>query len=166
MRNLVMILTMAVIFAGCSWVGTSETIQPIEQNSVDISKSFYMIYPATGSEQTFFTGELVENEASAKDASDVFYKKFFQIFGGLVVSESNVELDAGLETAATRGDKYLIAMDIHEWKDSFYMTCQATESGVADQLLDVADVTVRIYDVASKQLINSQRIYNSGCPVV
>lgn len=174
MKKIVILTAAAVIgLTGCTFVGTREKVQPIEQNVVDTSQSFYMIYPTNGVEQTYFTASITESTTSAKDASDVFYKKFYKKFGGLVISDKNISLTDGFKTANARGDKYLITMDINEWKDAFYMTCRPstnpnglTPMTTLDQAMDSADVTINVYDVKNQKLLNKQRIQNSGCPVV
>ncbi|MDR0741432.1 MAG: DUF4823 domain-containing protein [Rickettsiales bacterium] len=165
-----MTLAIIMILSGCTWVGTKENVQLLEKGEIDISQSFYMIYPTNGIEQTYFTASITESETSAKDASDVFYKKFYKKFGSLVISDENVSLEQGFKTAKARGDKYLIAMDINEWKDTFYMTCQpspqvARVNDVMYQVMDTADITISVYDVNSQKLLNKQRVQNRGCPM-
>lgn len=158
------------MLGGCTFVGTNESINPLESQSVDTSQSFYMIYPKNGVQQTFFAGDITENEDSAADASAVFYKKFYKQFGGLTLSDENISLSDGFAIAKNRGDKYLITMDINEWKDAFYMTCRPSQQQgqmtTLNQAMDSADVTISVYDVTSQQLLNRQRIQNSGCPTV
>jgi hypothetical protein len=167
-----MTIAAIMVLGGCTYVGTRENIQPLEKNTVDISQSFYMIYPTNGVKQTYFTASISESETSAKDASSVFYKKFYQKFGGLIISDKNMPLDEGFKIAKSRSDKYLISMDINEWRDTFYIFCQPSpniakaDHPVMHLVTDAADVTINVYDVNSQELLNKQKVQNRGCPIV
>lgn len=169
MKKIFIFLSLIVI-AGCTWVGTVENVKTVHTGgAINLNASFYMIYPQNGAERTFYTQTREENEDSAAEAVSVFYNKFHKNFGSLTVTQTHVSLEEGFKQAKLRGDKYLISMEIHEWKDAFYMTCRTTANPnlpTNTAAYDSLDVSIRVYDAKTKVLLNDQRIQNSGCPIV
>lgn len=169
MKKIIIFLSLIVI-AGCTWVGTIEKVKTIHTgDSINQNASFYMIFPKNGVEQTYFTQTREENEESSAEAVSVFYNKFHKRFGSLTVTQTNLSLEEGFKQAKLRGDKYLITMEIHEWKDAFYMTCRGNNNpnlATNTAAFDSFDISIRIYDVKTKVLLNDQRLQNSGCPII
>jgi hypothetical protein len=164
MKKIVLISVGFLLLGGCSSVIPSRNIGKFEQDKkIDTGASFYMIQPKDGHEITFFKGERVENRGSAKEASDVFFKKFHKKLGSLVRSEQNMTVVHGLEEARARGDKYMITLDIDEWNSEFYMACTGANGSTKR---DSIDISVQIYDVRTGELLNKQRLQNSGCPTI
>jgi hypothetical protein len=158
-----------VFLGGCTWVGTSEKIGKFDQaQNIDISASFFMIHPTDGYEKTYFTEERQKNKGSADKAAKIFYDKFTKRFGSLTKSKENMTVAEGLKTARARGDKYMITFDIHEWNSEFYMMCRSTQqpSGASVTKTDSIDISIQVYDVKTGNLLNKQRLQNSGCPTV
>lgn len=159
-----------IIIAGCTWVGTVENVKTLHtKGTINPSASYFMIYPKNGTERSFFTQAPEENKDSAAEVSSVFYNKFHKHLGSLTVTENNISLEEGFKQANLRGDNYLISMDIHDWKDAFYMSCRGTNNQNVETnsaAFDSLDVSIRIYDVKTKALLNDQRLQNSGCPMV
>lgn len=146
-----------IIIAGCTWMGTVESVKIVHIGGiVNPNAGFYMIYP-----QNTEQGDMAE-------AVSVFYNKFHQSFGTLTVTQTHIPLEEGFKQAKLQGDKYLISMEIHEWKDAFYMTCSNNNSKQTAKgaSVDSLDVSIRVYDVKTKALLNDQRLQNSGCPFV
>ncbi|MCL2673611.1 MAG: DUF4823 domain-containing protein [Alphaproteobacteria bacterium] len=170
MKKVALFIMGTLLLAGCTFVGTSENIGRFEGNdkTIDVNASFFLIHPKPGYKKSFVLENRVENKGSAKAASDVFFKKFHKKFGSLTRSDENMTIEEGLRTAKARGDKYLITMDIDEWNSEFYMHCRAVtqRSGSTTAKTDSIDVSVQVYDVRTGNLLNKQRLQNSGCPVV
>lgn len=158
-----------IIIAGCTWVGTVESVKTIHTGgSVNPNAGFYMIYPRNEMEKAYDDQAFEDDKNSATKAVGVFYNKFHKAFGALTVTQTHIPLEEGFKQAKLRGDKYLISMEIHDWIDVFYMTCrnnnpkQTANAASVDRL----DVSIRVYDVKTKALLNDQRLQNSGCPFV
>lgn len=166
----IFILLSLIVIAGCTWVGTVENVKTVYTGgTINPNAGFYMIYPQNGAERTFYTQTREENEDSAAEAVSVFYNKFHKNFGSLTVTQTYVSLEEGFKQAKLRGDKYLISMEIHEWKDAFYMTCRTNANPnlpTNTAAFDSLDVSIRVYDTKTKALLNDQRLQNSGCPIV
>lgn len=169
MKKIFIILSLIVI-ASCTWVGTVEKVQTVyATDTINPNASFYMIYPQNGTGGEYYTQTREEIEESANEAVSVFYNKFHKNFGSLTVTPTHLSLEEGFKQAKLRGDKYLITMEIHEWKDAFYMTCRDdTNSNLSANTaaFDSLDISIRIYDVNTKAILNNQRLQNGGCPVV
>ncbi|MDR0646498.1 MAG: DUF4823 domain-containing protein, partial [Elusimicrobiota bacterium] len=156
------------LICGCTFVGTRKEHIKFEQDKkIDTSSSFYLILPEDGHEISYFKENRVENKGSGKEAADVFFKKFYKNFGSLVMSKNNITISKGLEEAKIRGDKYMITLDVIEWNDEFYMTCiPAKPNTVQAQKTDSVDVSIQVYEVATGELLNKQRLQNAGCPTI
>ena len=164
------IIILLSLISSCTWVGTTKSIKSFDENNkVDSSQSFYLIYPKKGFEKAFITQELVQSDESAMRVTDVF-RNSSQLFGELIIGERNLDLESGFKEAKLRGSKYLIDINISEWKDAFYMMCQPTSNRYGHMqgpvTLDTVDLTIFIYDTQNKSLLNKQRIENRGCPIV
>lgn len=157
---------------GCAWVGTTESIRSFnEKEAINTQSSFYLLYPKNGHEKGYFTGNLAENKNSAKEAVDVFYKKYHKTFGTLTIGKEGETLEEAFKIAGMKGDEYVLSIDIFDWKDAFYMTCvgSTNRQGAPEtnnNAFDSVDVALQVYDVKTKKLLNKQRLSNNGCPVV
>ncbi|MGB2579390.1 hypothetical protein AAIR98_001309 [Elusimicrobium simillimum] len=168
MRKNICLLAVFALICGCTFVGTRKDVGTFEQDKkINTGESFYMILPKDGHEISYFKENRVESKGSGKEAADVFFKKFHKAFGSLVMSDENMSVTKGLEEAKARGDKYMITFDVHEWNDEFYMTCiPPKQNTLQAQKTDSLDVSIQVYDVASGDLLNKQRLQNKGCPTV
>jgi hypothetical protein len=173
MRKNISVLAVLLLICGCTFVATKKDLGKFEQDKkIDTAKSFYMILPKDGHEISYFTSKRVENKNSAEEASDVFFNKFHKEFGSLVKSDKNISISEGLQEAKARGDDYMITFDIDEWNDEFYMTCKPYTSGSGNATTtsvlktDSLDISIQVYDVKTGELLNKQRLANSGCPTI
>jgi hypothetical protein len=178
MKNLKNILIAAILIStisNCSWVGTLKNIKTFdEQTKINAQDNFYLIYPKNGFEKTMITKTLKENPNSAREVVNVFRNTLSSAVGELNIGDKNLDLEEGFKTAKLKGSKYLIDISINEWKDAFYMMCAAASTTapragyrVSDPVsLDAVDLTIFVYNVQNKSLINKQRIENRGCPIV
>ncbi|MDR0952975.1 MAG: hypothetical protein LBM71_02140 [Elusimicrobiota bacterium] len=168
-KALILAMYFVFLFVGCTWVGTVKNVNKFDQNNIiDTQASFYLLVPKDGHEIAYFTYKRTENKGSGREVVNTFFEKFHKEFGSLVISEENMSVSQGLGEAKARGDKYMIAFDIDEWNDEFYMTCKPyTNGGQMDvPKTDSLDVTINVYDVATGELINKQRFQNAGCPTI
>ena len=169
-KTLIAIILISLI-SSCSWVGTLKNIKTFDQQTkINTQDSFYLIYPKNGFEKTMILKKLQENPDSAREVVNVFKNKLSENFGELSISDKNVNLEEGFKAANLKGSKYLIDITINQWKDAFYMMCRAGQSSSSfsnePATLDAVDLTIFVYDVKTKSLINKQKIENSGCPIV
>lgn len=169
-KTLIAIILISLI-SSCSWVGTLKNIKTFDQQTkINTQDSFYLIYPKNGFEKTMILKKLQENPDSAREVVNVFRNKLSENFGELSISDKNVNLEEGFKAANLKGSKYLIDITINQWKDAFYMMCRAGQSSSSfsnePATLDAVDLTIFVYDVKTKSLINKQKIENSGCPIV
>lgn len=167
-------LTTSLLFlllANCTWVGTSKQIKVFNKdNPVNTHSSFYLNYPKNGFQKTFLTNKLDENFDSAREVVDTFRSGLSEKMGQLTISGSNLKLDEAFKEASLRGSQYLIDIDIAQWKDASYFLCASSQNrnGQFNEptSLDTVDLTIFVYDVKDKKLINKQTIDNRGCPIV
>lgn len=160
-------IILALMINGCSMVGKERKVDILSKSSkAVIGNSYYLNYPQNGSETDFLTKKLVVNEDSAKEVTKLFKDKFYKTFGNLSVSETNTDLEKGFKNAKLNGSNYLIDIEIHEWKDASYLFCQWDKKSNTVMSKDSADITVSVYDVASKKIINKQRLTGNGCPTI
>ncbi|MCE3255180.1 MAG: hypothetical protein K0R25_674 [Rickettsiaceae bacterium] len=172
LKRLLIILSLLLTISNCTWVGTVKNIRTFDENNkVNIKDSFYLIYPKNGFQKTMITKKLEENHDSAKEVVDVFRSKLSEVVNELSIGDKNIDLNQGFKDADLKGSKYLIDITINEWKDAFYMMCAAPHTGQSygssePVTLDTVDLTIFVYDVKTKSLVNKQRIENRGCPIV
>lgn len=170
--NKIFTLLLTFILCGCTWSMTNEQIKPLNKRAnVDIQSSFYLIYPNNGGEKGYFTGSVDENKESAQEAVDVFYNKYKNKMRALTISNRNISLHEGFQNASRKNAKYLITMNITDWKDAFYMTCQrnlyAGDNHTYNQYsIDSIILSIEVYDVRTQSLLNKQTLSNNGCPMV
>lgn len=171
-KTLIAIILISLI-SSCTWVGTVKNIRTFdERNKINTQDSFYLIYPKNGFEKKFFSlsNDLQENASSAKEVVNVFRNSLSENFGELSISDKNVDLEEGFKAAKLKGSKYLIDINIAKWKDAFYAMCAPHQTGhnpdSTPVTFDELDLTIFVYDVQNKALINKQRLENKGCPIV
>jgi hypothetical protein len=166
MKKNLIALGLILVLANCTFVRKRANVNILgKSDSVNMSSSFYLNYPKNGVEETYVLKKFEENKTSAEEVVASFKKFFAGKVGGLTVGSSNLSLDKAFEEAEIKGDNYLVDMEINEWKDASYPLCRGDNKGNV-QTLDKADVTIYIYHVKTKQLINKQRLTSSGCPTV
>ena len=161
------------LISSCTWVGTVKNIRTFDERSkISTQDSFYLIYPKNGFEKKMFSfsANLQENPSSAKEVVSIFRSSLSENFGELSISDKNIDLEEGFKTAKLKGSKYLIDINIAKWKDAFYAMCAPAQSrhnpDNTPVTFDELDLTIFVYDVQNKSLINKQRLENKGCPIV
>jgi hypothetical protein len=160
-------IILALMINACSMVEKERKVDILNKSSkAIIGNTYYLNYPKNGVQQDFLTKKLVVNEDSGKEVVTLFKDKFFKTFGNLTVSETNTDLEKGLKDAKLKGINYFIDVEINEWKDASYFTCQIDKNTGAVMSKDAADITISVYDVASKTMINKQRLIGNGCPTI
>ena len=164
-------LLLTTLTTSCTWVGTQKQVSILNQDHVVNSQdSFYLIYPKNGFAKTFFTKKLEENTKSAKEVVATLRTSLSEKLGELTISEENIDLEQGFKNAQMNGSKYLININIHQWKDASYPVCgpSTNRNGTLNETptMDTVDLTLLVYDVKSRKLINKQKIENKGCPIV
>ncbi|MFT6332660.1 MAG: hypothetical protein ACJAW3_001004 [Lentimonas sp.] len=164
-------LILLFFISSCTWVGTKKNIRIFdERTKVNTQDSFYLIYPKNGFYNAMFTTKLKENHKSSKEVVGIFRAKLFEEVGEISISDKNISLEEGFKAAKLKGSKYLIDININEWKDAFYAMCTPSQTGnnpnTDPVTLDTVDLTVFVYNVQTKTLINKQKIKNKGCPIV
>lgn len=169
-KNLIAI-TALYFLTSCTWVGTQKQVQIFNKdNPVNTQSSFYLLYPKNGYYKTFLTKKLKENKKSSKEVVDTFRSQLTEKLGELTISESNSSLDKAFKNAKDNGSQYLITITINQWKDAYYAACRAHTNHhgrtSSPPTQDTVDLTVFIYNVKTKALLNKQKIENKGCPVV
>jgi hypothetical protein len=156
----------ALMINGCSTFSMESNVDILSKSSkAVIGNSFYLIYPKNGFQEDFITHKQVENQDSAKEVVKIFRDRFFKTFGSLTVGDANTDLEKGLQQAKLNGSNYLINIEIAEWKDASYFACKCDSTG---RLMskDSVDLTISVYDVAAKTIINKQRLVGNGCPTL
>ncbi len=162
-----LLVFLAFMINGCSMVSKERKVDILSKSSkAVIGNSYYLIYPKNGVEQDFLTKKSVVNENSAEEVVKLFKAKFIKTFGNLKVSDTNMNLEKGLKEAKLTGNNYLIDIEINEWKDASYLFCQVDKKTNQVMSRDSADITISVYDVASKTIINKQRLVGNGCPTL
>ncbi|MBP7710552.1 MAG: DUF4823 domain-containing protein [Rickettsiales bacterium] len=161
----------ALSLTSCTWVLTSKEIKVFNKdNPVNTQSSFYLNYPKNGFQKTVFTRKLEENPDSAKEVVDTFRSTLSEGLGQLTISEKNLSLEAAFKDASSKGNQYLIEVEIAQWKDASYFLCASSQSpnGQYNEptSMDTVDVTIFVYDAKTKKLLNKQTIDNRGCPIV
>ncbi|MBM3590547.1 MAG: DUF4823 domain-containing protein [Alphaproteobacteria bacterium] len=164
-------LLISLFVTSCTWVGTSKQIRVFNKdNPINTQSSFYLNYPKNGFQKTFLTKNLEENPDSAKEVVATFRNGLSEKLGQLTIGEKNLKLDEVFKEASTRGSQYLIDIEIAQWKDASYFLCASSQSpnGQFNEpaSIDTVDLTISIYDVKTKKLLNKQTIDNRGCPIV
>lgn len=169
--NTIFTISILILLANCTWVGTNKQIKVFNKDSaIDVQSSFYLNYPKNGFEKTMFTRQLEENPQSAKEVVDVFRSNLSEKFGQLTINDRHLKLDEAFKEAALKGHQYLIDIEIAQWKDASYFLCSSYQSPSGQfnepTTLDTVDLTILIYDVKTRNLLNKQTIDNRGCPIV
>jgi hypothetical protein len=171
MRNIIFSI-LALSLASCTWVGTEKQIKVFNKNNpVNTLSSFYLIYPKNGFYKTFFTKKLKENKKSAQEVVETFRDELSENLGEFTISEENIDLKEGFKKSKVNGSQYLVSITINQWKDAYYGVCTPNTNNQGHvtegaPTMDTVDLTVFIYDVKSKKLLNKQKIENKGCPMV
>jgi hypothetical protein len=166
MKKNLIVLGLILALSNCTFVGKKTSVNILNKSdSINLSSSFYLNYPKNGVEETYVLKKFKENKTSAEEVIASFKKFFARRVGGLTMGNSNLPLNKAFKEAKRKGDNYLIDIKINEWKDASYFLCKPDNKGDI-QTLDKADVTVYIYHVRTKQLVNKQRLTSSGCPTV
>lgn len=165
--RVLLLIVVALMMNGCSMVGKERKVDILNKTGqAVIGNSYLLIYPKNGVEEDFITKKSVVNENSAEEVVKLFKDKFIKTFGSLTVSEENMNLEKGFKEAKLRGSNYLIDIEINEWKDASNLFCKYDDKSKKVMTKDSADVTISVYDVASKAIINKQRLVGNGCPTL
>ena len=168
MKNLTIFLASSFLFlVSCSYTGTQQQVKlHHKEHSVNLSSSFYLIYPKNGLKQGF-TAKMKENPKSATEVVATLKEYFVENGSTLAVSSKNIELDDGFKKAKQNGSEYLMKVDINQWQDVYYGSCRGAGMHKHQiSSLDTADVTLYIYNVETQKLLNKQKLSSKGCPTV
>ena len=159
-----------VLLGACSYTLPNSNVQPFaESKKVDANRNFWIAMPQDGKQLALFGTELHPSEDSGSDAQKAFGKAVSKKLGRVTLAKAPATTAENLKAAKANGDDYMISMDVHEWKDSFYFNCprpNQNSGGIGKNGLDTADVTVFVYDVKSGSVVNKQRLTKSGCPAI
>jgi CheY-like chemotaxis protein len=169
MKKLLTAAIAIILVSGCTSVGGQKSVKLLsKKEKVNLANSFYLNYPKNGPTQAGSTKNLKENKESAKEVVKVFKNTFSGKVKKLTVSESNLTLEAALKKAKQNGARYLITMDINEWKDASCSACRHVRNKKTGkkvvQARDTADVTIYVFGTKTGTLINKRRLIGSGCP--
>lgn len=154
-----------LLLSSCSWVSKERALElNVQEDKIDITKSFYVAYPSDGYKRGYFSGKMKKNNKSAKEVSKYFLKFAKKNLGKVSLAQEYKSLEDNFKDANDNGDDYLIVLDIEEWKDASFFVCEySIQNGrVLDR--DAADIIVSVYDVKTQTLLNKQRLVGNGCP--
>jgi len=170
-KSLFSILLVSLFISSCTWVGTSKQIKVFNKdNPINTQSSFYLNYPKNGFQKTILTQNLEENPDSAKEVVNTFRNALSEKLGQLTIGENNLKLDEAFKDALSKGNQYLIDIEISQWKDASYFLCASSQSknGQFNEptSMDTVDLTIFVYDIKTNKLLNKQTIDNRGCPIV
>ena len=129
---------------------STRTKVEVKEEKVDLSNSFYIL-PAKN---------FGEYENSGYEAG-VAMKSFLDEYAKSVyLTTKSLNLDEGITDAKNNNSKYLITIEINNWKDANDVLC-----GLVPFVVDRLEVFINVYDVNSKKLVNRQSLKNNTCPI-
>ncbi|MGV3278634.1 DUF4823 domain-containing protein [Rickettsiales bacterium LUAb2] len=163
-RNIFLLLLFFIV-SGCAFTLTKKEINKLEKTqNIDTKASFYLMYPQDGDEYTFFTDQLQKSIDSGTSVEKVFAEKLSPKVGFLRLGSKDETLEDALKKAKLQGDKYLINIDIKEWHNASYLTCNT--SGNRESMRDKLDIIIKVYNTQTGEILNKQELKNSGCNMV
>lgn len=127
--------------------GINDKAIVLENNGiVDVKKSFYVAKPKTSL--------LKQNE---ENPAKILFDNNIINHTPSTLSDNSITFTKGLEEARLANKKYLVTLDVQEWKDASMISC-------GKLAYDSADVIINVYDVKSGKLLNKQQVKSYGCP--
>ncbi len=136
-----------------------------KKQEIDTTKTFYVPIAYDGKDLTSTMGiigtttEKVSQDSGSR-ASNILYnaltkKKIKAVLG--VTAENEKE---ALENATQKQLDYVIYIKLYNWVDASIFTCNS--AGMKDH----ATADLSVYDVATKKIINLQKLESVGCPFI
>jgi hypothetical protein len=166
------VIACAAVLAGCTYSLPNTALKPFpEAEKLSSAKFVYVVTPKDGRQLAFLSDSLEPSEGSGRAAAETFADEMGGKFSKIAIGP-NAKFEDALKAARATKSDYMLTMDVHEWKDSFYMNCQSTQSaggavqGPRDNVRDTADVTLYLYSTDSGKLVNKQRLTKRGCPAI
>ncbi len=169
----ILVLITALFLNGCA--SHYVNVKPIAEQPIkpDIEKSFYLAWPNDGREKSFFTLDWQTNEGSGREVAEIIYNYLRDKGWTVIIGNMPETQKQALESAEKHKTAYMLYPQLNIWNDPSPGSCRYTtvydyrETEVQDRRnADEADITIFVYNMKDKKILNSYLINAYGCPHV